>query len=153
MAQTAWCTPLAHSIVVLLVLALAASANGSLDHLLPMINKLQDVMAVMPERSTGIELPQIVVVGSQSSGKSSVLESVVGRDFLPRGSGIVTRAPLILQLQHLTEEKAKTVGCNEYGEFLHCPQVCQHSLNLSQPVSYSRLLPSARRSTHLFSTI
>ncbi len=43
------------------------------------------------------DLPQIVVVGSQSSGKSSVLENIVGRDFLPRGAGIVTRRPLILQ--------------------------------------------------------
>jgi len=34
----------------------------------------------------------------QSSGKSSVLENLVGRDFLPRGSGIVTRRPLLLQL-------------------------------------------------------
>ncbi len=32
------------------------------------------------------------------------------RDFLPRGSGIVTRRPLILQLIN---------GPNEYGEFLH----------------------------------
>ena len=43
-----------------------------------------------------IEMPQIVVVGSQSTGKSSVLESIVGKDFLPRGSGIVTRCPLVL---------------------------------------------------------
>jgi hypothetical protein len=34
----------------------------------------------------------------QSSGKSSVLENLVGRDFLPRGTDIVTRRPLILQL-------------------------------------------------------
>jgi len=34
----------------------------------------------------------------QSSGKSSVLENLVGRDFLPRGAGIVTRRPLVLQL-------------------------------------------------------
>lgn len=34
----------------------------------------------------------------QSSGKSSVIESIVGRSFLPRGIGIVTRCPLILQL-------------------------------------------------------
>lgn len=27
-----------------------------------------------------------------------MLESLVGRDFLPRGSGIVTRRPLVLQL-------------------------------------------------------
>lgn len=37
----------------------------------------------------------------QSSGKSSVLESLVGRDLLPRGTGIVTRRPLILQLVHV----------------------------------------------------
>ena len=37
-------------------------------------------------------------MGSQSSGKSSVLENIVGRDFLPRGAGIVTRRPLVLQL-------------------------------------------------------
>ncbi|KAL3603920.1 hypothetical protein D5086_004779 [Populus alba] len=53
---------------------------------------------------------------SQSSGKSSVLESIVGRDFLPRGSGIVTRRPLVLQL-HKTED-----GSQEYAEFLHLPK-------------------------------
>ena len=47
----------------------------------------------------------------QSAGKSSVLENFVGRDFLPRGSGIVTRRPLVLKLiYHPTAE---------YGEFLH----------------------------------
>jgi dynamin 1-like protein len=40
----------------------------------------------------------------QSSGKSSVLESLVGRDFLPRGTGIVTRRPLILQLIHVSAD-------------------------------------------------
>ena len=47
-----------------------------------------------------IDLPRIAVIGAQSSGKSSVLESIVGEDFLPRGTGIVTRCPLILQLIH-----------------------------------------------------
>jgi len=28
------------------------------------------------------------LAGGQSSGKSSVLEAIVGRDFLPRGSGM-----------------------------------------------------------------
>jgi GTP-binding protein EngB required for normal cell division len=32
----------------------------------------------------GLTLPSIVVVGSQSSGKSSVLEAIVGREFLPK---------------------------------------------------------------------
>ncbi|KAL6500096.1 Phragmoplastin drp1e [Orobanche gracilis] len=58
-------------------------------------------------------LPSVAVVGGQSSGKSSVLESIVGRDFLPRGSGIVTRRPLVLQLQQ-TEN-----GQPEHAEFGH----------------------------------
>lgn len=61
-----------------------------------MVNKLQDVFSAIGQQT--LDLPQIVVVGSQSSGKSSVLESIVGRDFLPRGSGVVTRRPLVLQL-------------------------------------------------------
>jgi dynamin 1-like protein len=58
---------------------------------------LQDAFSTVGV-SNPIDLPQITVVGSQSSGKSSVLENIVGRDFLPRGSGIVTRRPLVLQL-------------------------------------------------------
>lgn len=68
-----------------------------MDILIERMNELQNVCT-----KTGIqhnlELPQIVVIGSQSSGKSSVLENIVGRDFLPRGYGMITRRPLILQL-------------------------------------------------------
>jgi hypothetical protein len=53
-------------------------------------------------------------IHAQSSGKSSVLEAVVGRDFLPRGTGIVTRRPLVLNLVHTEDNKAQ-----EYGEFMH----------------------------------
>jgi len=67
-----------------------------MESLIPIINKLQDVFAAL--NVPPLKLPQLVVVGSQSAGKSSVLENIVGRDFLPRGSNIVTRRPLILQL-------------------------------------------------------
>eukprot|EP01132_Coremiostelium_polycephalum_P007501 gene7501-9217_t len=89
-----------------------------MDQLIPVINKLQDVFNTLG--SDPLDLPQIVVVGSQSSGKSSVLENIVGRDFLPRGSGIVTRRPLILQLTHLpiADDGSQT---QEWGEFLHKP--------------------------------
>ena len=36
-----------------------------------------------------IKLPRIVVLGIQSAGKSSLLEHIVGIDFLPRGSVIL----------------------------------------------------------------
>uniref|UniRef100_A0A673NNA5 dynamin GTPase n=1 Tax=Sinocyclocheilus rhinocerous TaxID=307959 RepID=A0A673NNA5_9TELE len=84
--------------------------NRGMEDLIPLINKLQDAFSSIGQ-SCNLDLPQIAVVGGQSAGKSSVLENFVGRDFLPRGSGIVTRRPLILQL---VNNKA------EYAEFLHC---------------------------------
>lgn len=50
-----------------------------------------------------INLPRICVVGTQSAGKSSILEAIVGMDFLPRGEGVVTRRPLELRLVHMPE--------------------------------------------------
>ncbi|XP_017309840.1 dynamin-3 isoform X7 [Ictalurus punctatus] len=84
--------------------------NRGMEELIPLINKLQDAFSSIGQ-SCNLDLPQIAVVGGQSAGKSSVLENFVGRDFLPRGSGIVTRRPLVLQL---INNKA------EYAEFLHC---------------------------------
>ncbi|XP_006625647.1 dynamin-1-like protein isoform X2 [Lepisosteus oculatus] len=94
-----------------------------MEALIPFINRLQEVFLTVGAEV--IQLPQIVVVGSQSSGKSSVLESIVGRDFLPRGSGIVTRRPLVLQLVNVAppEERRRTgngIKAEEWGTFLHC---------------------------------
>ncbi|EAX95723.1 Dynamin central region family protein [Trichomonas vaginalis G3] len=86
-----------------------------MDTLIPVLNKLQDVFQRVGHDS--IDLPQIVVVGCQSCGKSSVLESLVQKDFLPRGSGIVTRRPLVLQLVHNDgDQKPK-----EFAVFNHKP--------------------------------
>ena len=83
-----------------------------MQNLIPVLNKLQDVFSTVSAHM--VDLPQIVAVGCQSAGKSSVLEAIVGKDFLPRGAGICTRRPLILQLIHIEEKK-------EWGEFLHAP--------------------------------
>lgn len=60
-----------------------------------------------------------------------MLENIVGRDFLPRGSGIVTRRPLILQLINVPEDEAEEDAIayrnpsaarrNEWAEFHHIP--------------------------------
>lgn len=71
-----------------------------MESLIPVISKLQDVFATVGHRESEVQLPQIVVIGSQSAGKSSVIEGIVGRDFLPRGTGTVTRRPLLLHLVH-----------------------------------------------------
>ncbi|XP_021771865.1 dynamin-related protein 4C-like [Chenopodium quinoa] len=74
---------------------LISSYNDRIRPLLDAVDKLRN-LKVMKE---GIQLPTIVVVGDQSSGKSSVLESLAGIS-LPRGQGICTRVPLIMRLQH-----------------------------------------------------
>ncbi|KAK3928130.1 Dynamin-1-like protein [Frankliniella fusca] len=97
-----------------------------MDDLIFSINNIQDQFKALSQRPA--DLPQIVVVGSQSSGKSSVLESIVRRSFLPRGSGIVTRCPLILRLTNCPlgdsrrEDKDfgaldETSKLEEWGEF------------------------------------
>ena len=78
-----------------------------------MVHELTKISTFLfyPWKALNIDLPQIAVVGSQSAGKSSVLENFVGKDFLPRGSGIVTRRPLVLQLVNVPN--------GEWAEFLH----------------------------------
>jgi dynamin 1-like protein len=122
-----------------------------MDQLIPIASKLQDVLGAVGQ-NTQLDLPQIVVVGGQSSGKSSVLEGLVGRSFLPRGTGIVTRRPLVLQLYNTralgepedSEDSYENVDPNknnnnsnndptnldssaEWGEFLHMPGRKFHS--------------------------
>uniref|UniRef100_A0A6N2M3Q0 Dynamin-type G domain-containing protein n=1 Tax=Salix viminalis TaxID=40686 RepID=A0A6N2M3Q0_SALVM len=94
-----------------------------MDNLISLVNKIQRACTALGDHGEASalptlweSLPSIAVVGGQSSGKSSVLESVVGKDFLPRGSGIVTRRPLVLQLHKIDE------GSREYAEFLHLPR-------------------------------
>ncbi|XVF41383.1 hypothetical protein PTKIN_Ptkin01aG0276100 [Pterospermum kingtungense] len=96
----------------------------TMESLIGLVNRIQQACTVLGDYGGGDNafsslweaLPSVAVVGGQSSGKSSVLESIVGRDFLPRGSGIVTRRPLVLQL-HKTDQSLQ-----EYAEFLHLPK-------------------------------
>ncbi|KAL3652688.1 Dynamin-related protein 4C [Castilleja foliolosa] len=74
---------------------IVSSYNDRIRPLLDTVDRLRH-LKIMQE---GIQLPTIVVVGDQSSGKSSVLESLAGIS-LPRGQGICTRVPLIMRLQN-----------------------------------------------------
>ncbi|CAL1401008.1 unnamed protein product [Linum trigynum] len=75
---------------------IVSSFNDRIRPLLDAVDKLRHLNVAAKE---GIQLPTIVVVGDQSSGKSSVLESLAGIS-LPRGQGICTRVPLIMRLHH-----------------------------------------------------
>ena len=81
-----------------------------------MYTQLKKFISVIDDlRDVGVQkfvrLPRIAVLGSQSAGKSSVLESIVGLDCLPRGNGLVTRRPLELRLNHQPE------GTKPWAEF------------------------------------
>ncbi|CAI7836092.1 unnamed protein product [Closterium sp. NIES-53] len=90
---------------------LISSFNENVRPMLDAIDKLR----LLGLKEEGIELPTIVVVGDQSSGKSSVLENLSGIS-LPRGKGIVTRVPLILRLQACAEGEDKITI--EYTPFI-----------------------------------
>ena len=50
------------------------ATSGIGTEIVSVVNKLQDVFSAVGSSAAQIDLPQICVLGSQSSGKSSVLE-------------------------------------------------------------------------------
>ncbi|KAJ8606580.1 hypothetical protein MRB53_040880 [Persea americana] len=83
------------------------------DQMMLLTKKMIEIRSLLQTvgQSESLTLPSIVVVGSQSSGKSSVLEAIVGHEFLPKGSNMVTRRPIELTLVNTPDASA------EYGEF------------------------------------
>ncbi|CAE7698956.1 dymA [Symbiodinium pilosum] len=77
-----------------------SSLYENLRQLITVVDELRDVGL-----QRYISLPRIAAIGTQSSGKSSLIESIVGLDFLPRGGGVVTRRPLELRLVHLNTQE------------------------------------------------
>lgn len=62
-----------------------------------------------------LETPRVVVVGTQSSGKSSVLNGILAMDMLPIGRNMVTRTPLNLQLIQTEGDMSVEFGNYEDG--------------------------------------
>lgn len=83
------------------------------DQMMVLTKKMIEIRSILQTvgQSNALNLPSIVVIGSQSSGKSSVLEAIVGHEFLPKGSNMVTRRPIELTLVNTPDAQA------EYGEF------------------------------------
>jgi GTP-binding protein EngB required for normal cell division len=83
------------------------------DQMMVLTRKMIEIRNILQTvgQSDTLTLPSIVVIGSQSSGKSSVLEAIVGHEFLPKGSNMVTRRPIELTLVNTPNAHA------EYGEF------------------------------------
>ncbi|BFZ57741.1 mitochondrial dynamin GTPase Msp1 [Savitreella phatthalungensis] len=92
-------------------------AQAADDQMMVLTRKMIEIRNLLKQidKSETLTLPSIVVVGSQSSGKSSVLEAIVGHEFLPKGSNMVTRRPIELTLINTPGAQA------EYGTFPALP--------------------------------
>lgn len=87
-----------------------------MESLIPIYNSLEEILSSVDLTDT-IELVRIVVIGSQSAGKSSVLESIAGIDFLPRGAGLVTRCPIVMQCIKSKNKEPYAVFSHKEGPF------------------------------------
>ncbi|KAJ0416109.1 P-loop containing nucleoside triphosphate hydrolase protein [Aspergillus carlsbadensis] len=90
-----------------------AQSDAENDQMMVLTRKMIEIRNILQTvgQSGTLTLPSIVVIGSQSSGKSSVLEAIVGHEFLPKGSNMVTRRPIELTLVNTPNAHA------EFGEF------------------------------------
>ncbi|KAF8514309.1 P-loop containing nucleoside triphosphate hydrolase protein [Gautieria morchelliformis] len=119
--------------------ALSAARRRKLDA----INRLQNLGA-----QRDIDIPQIVVIGSQSAGKSSLIESISGIT-LPRASGTCTRCPTECRLIHSTEPWQCTVSLrfttNESGNHYDSARNVQFGQVIRNPKDVEERLRRAQR--------
>lgn len=88
-----------------------------------------------------IELPQLVVVGGQSSGKSSVLNNIITMNILPMGKNMVTRTPLCIQLIQSNIRKV------EFGDYKENIWRTRKSFELVQEHQLERISAEIERLT------
>jgi len=89
------------------------------------------IKAVLQHVPTQVRIPQMVTVGSQSSGKSSVINNILSMDLLPTGKNMVTRTPLRLELLQ-TETTDGRVEFGGYSE--EAAWVVEYSVTITLPV-------------------
>jgi replication fork clamp-binding protein CrfC len=92
-----------------------ASSTAELQMLTRKLIEVRNILKSIDHADDTLTLPSIVVIGSQSSGKSSVLEAIVGHEFLPKGNNMVTRRPIELTLIRTDADGGGAPV--EYGEF------------------------------------
>lgn len=66
-----------------------------ISHTFERLGKLEQIKSILKDVDGDFSIPGVVVVGMQSSGKSSVLESATGLAF-PRSEGMCTRVPTVV---------------------------------------------------------
>lgn len=72
-----------------------------------------EIGAILRTVKSSVKAPRLVVCGSQSSGKTTLLNTILGMDLLPTGDDMVTRIPLHLELR--TEAGQPLVQFGDYS--------------------------------------
>jgi len=107
------------------------------------ILKIGNVLNSLFVDKNQIDIPRIVVVGSQSSGKSTLLNSILGMDILPTGSNMVTRSPLQIELIQTTEDTNQAVfGDYKNGiwEETKCLELSYPDIKPEQKLGVSKMI-------------
>lgn len=103
-------------------------------------NDLDGILSDMGKvNNTKITLPNIVVVGGQSSGKSSVLNGIITMPILPTGKEMVTRTPLCIQLTTSDHNKL------EFGDYINTRWQMSKTINFQATIPTSDELDTIRQ--------
>lgn len=98
--------------------------NSEVFKIMNILNNISKDISV----SKKLNIPSLVMIGSQSSGKSSLLNKILNMDILPTGSKMVTRTPLNLELIN-----TKSDFFIEFGEFNNNSWNLLKKINLTTP--------------------
>ncbi len=82
--------------------------ESSIKSAIQMMNRLKDAGI-----KNFFQVPELVVVGIQSSGKSAVLERIIGIELLPSASGLCTRTPIEVRLINTEKEEYANIFLRE----------------------------------------
>ena len=102
-------------------------ANSNILKIGNTLNSILNDLSI--NKNSKLTTPSIVVVGTQSSGKSSVLNGILSMDILPTGKNMVTRTPLNLQLI-----QTESVLYAEFGNYDNYKWSTIKKINLSSPL-------------------
>lgn len=103
--------------------------NLANNEILQIANELNGLFSEVNDNNHKITLPKIVVVGTQSSGKSTVLNAIMALDILPTGKNMVTRTPLDIRLHKNKSNEARI----ELGFYSDNGWNCEKNIKLSLP--------------------
>jgi len=92
------------------------------------IFKINNVLNNIDVKDNKLNIPTLVMIGSQSSGKSSLLNKLLNMEMLPTGSKMVTRTPLNLELINTNKDFYA-----EFGNFDDCKWSKIKTITLTYP--------------------